>query len=201
MSMNNNSDKDQLNNLLISGNLRKVVKFITNLKSLPLDIRLQIAGQHNALRQKIIAGVLSSEELLRQENILRSGIILSSSEFLEDLDESSESSISTQLNHIAHNVEELKRGQAILLIQSVDTHKAVFDSLVEQNSFFEKIKPLVTKLIQENSISKEWYNRTPKDKVKIVIPFIVGRLEREYDLNGAKFPTSWSEFKSIIFSN
>lgn len=71
----------------------------------------------------------------------------------------------------------------------------LFDSEEEKEIILQQLAQ-----IAKASNNEEWYNRPLKSKIKIMIPFMIFRYEKELDVTNFTFPQNWKELKGIFIN-
>jgi hypothetical protein len=188
--------KKKLRNLIANNELPKAMELLKRTFPDRNDINI-LKSQYTELQSDKIIGVVSFSEFGLRMNKIRAGLlsIIDSIQFEGEVDPLEE--IKRNIESILDKQSALQQGQIVMLAQSVENHNQLFESHTEQM----RMMALMEKVIQENLTPdkvEEWQNRPAKTKIKLAIPFIVGKLEREMDITGAEFPKSWAELKAIF---
>ena len=184
---------EKIVNLTIENRVSEALDSLSKLENHSMQARM-MKTKYNRLLNEQIEGTITDEKFsVSVQKICKSIYLICDKEQNAHLNTESD-----QLSQILDELKSVKSGQVILLQQQIENHNLLFTSLTEQKQFINRFESyLKTKDIVKH-LPDDWADRKIKDKIKISIPFIVGKIEREYDISGITTPKNWNEFKRIF---
>lgn len=195
--------KEKILKLLSLNNIDEAISFLESVDTIKNNL-VSIKNQRKQLKEDSIMGVLSHDQIYRRQNsIVKSLIQIVDNCFTGDEEssfiEKKLDQIVDSTDLINSNLEAFKKSQAIILAQIVENHDQLFESRSEQRLIIGKIEEIIEKSNSLDKLPDDWYDRPVKDKIKLSIPFFIGKWERELDITGAKI--DWKNLKRILIKD
>lgn len=181
--------KKKIYELVSKANIKGALAQLKNLTEIDAKTYSLIASQYELNERNNRMGVID----YREYNIIVNKTSLAILNLTDSL-ELEDHKVTLDILH--SKIIKLSEGQALLLRQGYENFNLAFKAIENQNLLMTDLN----RFIEENKVpvSKDWYDQSPKTKLKLALPFIIGKLETEYDLSEARIPKSLKDFVSIF---
>lgn len=163
---------------------------ISRWKKLEKEQRLGIVYRQEYITEstKITYSLLNSlsalEKELFSENLMIDVIAYNS--IIENYLDASENVIPSDINNSSlQNIQHIVNDVEVLEKSDLEPYIELIENEISSTSALKNI----------------WYDNQIKDKIKLSIPFLFVKWERELDISGIKMPKNWNDFKSIFIKN
>lgn len=92
---------------------------------------------------------------------------------------------------------ELEASQQLIYNELQNISGNLFADRKEQREFMNKLEETIESLPQaeQDQLPDDWYDQKPKTKIELALPFVFGKVKREFDISDMKMPKTVNEFK------